>query len=421
MCIRDSARTRFLASVPFPQGRNTVIITNGGGIGVLAADACEDHKVKLYDNLTDLKKTFSPIVPRFGSVKNPIDITGQAGVKEYEQALDAAIRNESIHSIICLGCETAVLNVDRLAPLLERTSKEVRKTKPIVFSFLGGKKVRENIHSLSQRNIPIFSDVEEAVSCLGAVYFNYRYKKTSKTSFCKVDIDLEKIKEVVSGVRKAKRSFFLASQAVEVMKAAGIPTPKSYVAKSEKEALILAKKVGFPLVMKIVSEDIIHKSEAGGVILNVRNQEEVKQTYRKIRKNCRYYNAEAKLQGVEICEMIETGLETIIGARKDEVFGPIVVFGLGGIYVETIKDVVFRALPISYQEAKKMVKEVKSSSLFQGIRGEKSKDVDSIVDALIKISAIIQESKDIQEIEINPLIVYEKGKGVKALDTRILL
>jgi succinyl-CoA synthetase beta subunit len=186
------------------------------------------------------------------------------------------------------------------------------------------------------------------------------------------------------------------------------------------EAVEAAKEIGYPVVMKVVSKDIIHKSDAGGVALDLEDQNEVIDAYQAIMRSCLAYKPDALIQGVEVVEMVKPGVETIIGARQDASFGPIVMFGLGGIYVEVMKDVAFRAAPLSAREARDMISDIRSYPLLLGVRGEKRKEIDGIVDVAMKLGAFVDKCPDITDIEINPLVVYEHGQGVKAVDVRIL-
>jgi acyl-CoA synthetase (NDP forming) len=173
--------------------------------------------------------------------------------------------------------------------------------------------------------------------------------------------------------------------------------------------------------MKIVSKDILHKSEVGGIALDLQSREEVLDAYEAIIHNCKMRKPDARIDGVEIAEMAEPGVEVITGARVDKGFGPISMFGLGGIYVEVMKDVSFRALPLSRKEVISMMKDTRSYPLLMGVRGEERRDIDKVVDAIMRIGAIIQKCKDISDIEVNPLVVYGQGDGVKAVDVRIML
>ncbi len=410
-----------------PKGENAVIVTNGGGIGVLATDACEMYRVNLYDDQEVLKEIFGPVTPSFGSTKNPVDITGGASNEFYEQALQAAIDSDDIHSIICLGCETAIFNASQLSDVVSKKYIENKPSKPLIFSFFGGSDFEKGLFSLKGLGVPIFPDVYQAVSCLGAVYSNYRTltyaEDYSRLAEPEVDIDVATIQEVINEVRKKGRLFLLVPEAMRVMEAAGIPMPKSYVAKNLEEAIQYAEEIGYPVVMKIVSKDIIHKSDAGGVALNLETREEVIDAYEAIMRSCLSYKPDAVIQGVELVTMIkmDEAIETIIGARIDATFGPTVMFGLGGIYVEVLKDVAFRAVPLTWRDANEMVKQIRSYPLLLGVRGEARKEIEGCVDVVMRLGKIIQSVRDISDIEINPLLIFEKGKGVLCVDARILL
>ncbi|MFQ6124791.1 MAG: acetate--CoA ligase family protein [Candidatus Heimdallarchaeota archaeon] len=415
-----------LSTSPLPAGDNCVIITNGGGIGVLATDACEKYGVPLYNDIETMQNIFTEVVPDFGSVKNPIDITGQATFQDYGRTLKAALSSEAIHSIICLGCEVAGFDPELFSTTIETLFSAHKLDKPMVFSFVGGPKIEESIYCLKARGIPIFINVYEAVSTFGALYAHHRnlreYAETgARTSIIEQEIESGTINDILNQVKQKNRQFLLAYEAKELMQAAKIPMPVSSIAQNLDEVVKAARKIGYPVVMKVVSKDIIHKSDVGGVALDLENTDEVIDAYQAIIQNCRSHMPNAIIEGVEVAEMVQVGIETIIGARRDQTFGPIVAFGLGGIYVEVMKDVSFRALPIDRKEAIAMVKQIKSYPLLLGVRGEPQKDIGSVVDTILKLGAILERCESISDIEINPLMVYAQGKGVKAVDVRILL
>lgn len=411
---------RFLADSPLPKGKEAVIITNGGGIGVMTTDACEKYGVDLYDDQKTLKETFSKVMPDFGSSKNPVDLTGQATAQDYERAMEAALANDEMHAVLSLYCETALFDAAELAPVLKKEYRRYRGKKPIVFSLFGGKKVEVITSELRKEGIPVFSDVYDAVSCLGALYRSWRNLNAPVESAEKVEINTGAVETILDQARSEKRRFLLADEAQEVAKILGLSMPQSIIACNLDEAVQAAEKIGYPVVMKVVSKDIIHKSDAGGVALDLVNEEEVVDAYQAIMRSCRAYKKDAVIQGVEVVEMVRPGVETIIGARQDGSFGPIVMFGLGGIYVEVMKDVAFRAAPISRKEAHAMVADIRSYPLLLGVRGEKRKDINSIVEVAVRLSNLIDRCRDITDIEINPLVVYDHGDGVKAVDVRIL-
>ena len=412
---------RYLANAPLPRGENSVIITNGGGIGVLAADACEKFNVNLYDDVQSLAKTFSDVIPSFGSAKNPIDLSGQAPASYYDTALTAALTNKSIHSVICLACETAVFDPDGFSQVVFKQTVEYAKKKPLVFSLFGGEKIEHHIQEFQKQDIPAFQDVYESASLLGAVYSYYRTRNTPIDPIQEVDIDSAKIDEIIRRVRADNRTFLLASEAETIMQIAGIPVPQSRLSRNLEEAIHFAEEIGYPVVMKIVSRDIIHKSDAGGIALDLENRNEVMDAYEAILHNVREYNPVARIEGISVNEMVRDEIETIVGARQDRSFGPIVMFGLGGIYVEVMRDIAFRTFPLSRSEALKMISQIRAYPLLLGVRGEKRKDIDAVVEIIMRVGAILQKCQDISDIELNPLVVYSQGEGVRAVDARILL
>ena len=417
---------KYLASAPLPQGENTVILTNGGGLGVLAADACEKYNVNLYDDTQVMRKVFSGVVPSFGSMKNPVDLTGQATMSDYRKALHTALANDDVHAIVCLGCEAGSFDLDGLTGTIKDTFSKTGGLKPMVFSFFGGAETERSVSCLRTIGIPIFSDVYDAVSCLGAVYDNYRNMRYRSESLPgpereTEDIDFKSIAGIIDGVRGEGRQFLLSHEAHAMMTAAGISMPRNAVARNLGEAIRDAEGIGYPVVVKVVSKDIIHKTDAGGVALDIDDRKELIDAYEAIKYNCRRYNPDARIEGVEIAEMVPGGLETIVGARRDPSFGPIVIFGLGGIYVEVMKDVSFRAYPLDRRDITAMMSEIRSYPLLLGVRGEEKKDINRVAVMIMKIGAILHGFEEITDIEINPLIVYDEGGGVKALDARILL
>ncbi|MDD5338374.1 MAG: acetate--CoA ligase family protein [Dehalococcoidales bacterium] len=420
--IRDALNwCQYLAIEPIPKGENTVIITNGGGMGVLAADACEKYDVKLYDDLEVLNKTFSDILPSFGSFKNPVDLSGQASAEYYDKALTAAYQNKEIDSVLCLACETAVFDPEGFYEAIRKHFPQYLKKKPLVVSLFGGAGVENCQSKLNKLHIAAFQDVYEAVSLVGSIYANYRTRLSPVEEAKPENLDGDKLNAIISKVRADNRTFLLTNEAQAIAQIAGITVPKSLIARNLNGAIKCAEEIGYPVVMKIVSKDIIHKSDAGGIALDLENRDELLTAYEAIIHNTRQYKPDAHIEGVEIAEMVAPETETIVAARRDPVFGPIVMFGLGGIYVEVMKDVTFRSFPLSQNEALKMISQVRSYPLLLGVRGEKRKDIDAIANTIIKVGSILTLCKDITDIEINPLGAFSQGEGVKAIDIRILL
>lgn len=413
---------RFLSFAPEPAGKRTVIVTNGGGVGVLATDACEKQGIELFDDQEVLRKAFEEATPSFGSTRNPIDITGAAKVEDYKAALNAPVHCEQIDATLTLYCETAIFDSENLIPMVRNTFEAHREAgKPVSYAIIGGTSVEDAIRELNRQNMPVFRDVDPAVSCMGAMYRYSTFKNRVITEEPEPDVDIGAIDQIIDGALAEERTFLLADEGQAVMHAAGITVPKSIIAKNLEMAVEAAEEIGYPVVMKVVSKDIVHKSDAGGLALDLENRDEVVDAYEAIMNNCRAYDPGAHIKGVEVAEMVKPGLELVVGAVRDPAFGPVVMCGLGGIYVEVMKDVAFRSYPLNTEEARRMLQEVKSYPLLLGVRGEQKKDIKGVLSTILKVGSILSRCPRITDIEINPVMVYEKTAGLKALDVRILL
>ncbi len=412
---------RYLASTLLPSGDEAVIVTNGGGIGVMATDACEKYGVMLYDDQTVLTETFSAVMPDFGSSKNPVDLTGQATADDYARALDAVLAEDRMHAAVALYCETALFDTGRFAGLLRDVYARYRERKPIVFSLFGGDQIEEVLHDLRGEGIPVFGDVYEAVSALGALYRARRRMHRRPVPPESIELPIEEIRRILDAAQREGRTFLLAPEAARIAAHLGLEIPKSKLAHNLDEAVRAAGRIGYPVAMKIVSKDIVHKSDAGGVALDLENEGEVVDAYQAILRSCREHVPDAVIDGVEVVEMVRPGVETIVGAKQDPSFGPVVMFGLGGIYVEVMKDVAFRAAPVDRSTAHEMIADLRSYPLLLGVRGEHRKDIDAITEVVVKLSHLIDRCREISDIEVNPLVVYERGEGTRAVDMRILI
>ncbi len=403
-----------------PQSEDALIITNGGGIGVLATDACERYGVRLYDDLPVLREAFSPLMPPFGSPKNPVDLTGQAGAEHYRRALEAALEMPRVGAVISLYCETAVLVSSEFTQVLDGAFRRYRERgKPLVFCLFGGSSTEEVVQVLRSRDVPVFTEPYEAVSCVGALHRYARSLAAPLEAPLSPEVRAERIEETVAAARADGRRFLYALEARTVMEAAGLQMPRSSTAWSVEEAVAAARRIGFPVAMKVVSRDILHKSDVGGVALDLESERDVVEAYEAILHNCRTRAPKAVVEGMEVMEMVPPGLELIVGARRDPSFGPVVMVGLGGVYVEVLRDVSFRALPIGRRQALSMIKDTRAYTLLLGVRGEERRDIEGVVDVVLRVGEVLRRCPSVTDIEVNPLRVYPRG--ARAVDVRVLL
>ena len=405
---------------PLPNG-NVVIVSNAGGPAIISTDACSRYGLKMAD-ISSIRDEIASVIPTYGSPRNPVDIVGDADYLRFEKVLHLTLAHPNVGSVVTMCTPSATLNYDDLARVLVKVSQQF-PNKTILASLMGLAEGMENRRIMSEGGIPYYLYSEPAIRTLKAMY---DFKKwlddaSNKRTILQFAKDTAKVKSIFENVRKNGRSNLLEEEGYEVLEAYGFPTPKSLLCGREQECIDAAKEIGYPLVMKIVSPDIIHKSDAGGVKVGIKTDDELRNSFRTITENALKYKSDAKIKGVLVQEMVKSAKETILGASQDPTFGPVIMFGLGGIYVEVLKDVVFRIVPIDEQEATNMVESIKTIKLLKGVRGEKSSDLRAIADSLQRLSQLVVDFPEIKEFDINPLLVLEEGKGARVVDARIIL
>lgn len=405
---------------PLPNG-NVVIVSNAGGPAIISTDACSRYGLKMAD-ISSIRDEIASVIPAYGSPRNPVDIVGDADYLRFEKVLHLTLAHQNVGSVVTMCTPSATLNYDDLARVLVKVSQQF-PNKTILASLMGLAEGMENRRIMSEGGIPYYLYSEPAIRTLKAMY---DFKKwlddaSNKRTILQFAKDTAKVKSIFENVRKNGRGNLLEEEGYEVLEAYGFPTPKSILCSREQECIDAAKEIGYPLVMKIVSPDIIHKSDAGGVKVGIKTDDELRNSFRTITENALKYKSDAKIKGVLVQEMVKSAKETILGASQDPTFGPVIMFGLGGIYVEVLKDVVFRIVPIDEQEATNMVESIKTIKLLKGVRGEKSSDLRAIADSLQRLSQLVVDFPEIKEFDINPLLVLEEGKGARVVDARIIL
>ncbi|HEY8139667.1 MAG TPA: acetate--CoA ligase family protein [Nitrososphaera sp.] len=405
---------------PIPDG-GIVIVSNAGGPAIISTDSCSKYGLKMAD-ISSIKEAISKVIPAYGSPRNPVDIVGDADYVRFEKVLLEVLADPGVGSVVTMCTPSATLNYDDLARVLVKMSRQF-PNKTILASLMGLAEGIENRTIMSEGGVPYYLYSEPAIRTLKAMYDFKKWIDTSATKAPTLQFakDKEKVRTIFENVRKQGRANLLEEEGYEVLKAYGFPTPKSILGATEEECVRGANEIGYPVVMKIASPDIIHKSDAGGVKVGVKTEEELRAAFRSIMENAKKYKADAKIKGVLVQEMVKSAKETILGASQDQTFGPVIMFGLGGIYVEVLKDVVFRVAPIDEREAANMVESIKTIKLLKGVRGEKPSDLKAIADSLQRLSQLVVDFPEIKEFDINPLLVLEQGKGARVVDARIIL
>jgi len=413
-----------LSLQPPMKGENLLIITNGGGVGVLATDAAEKFNLPMKFAPKDVQDELKKHMPPFGSAKNPVDLTGMAGYDWYFDSVKFSFAHEWVDGMAVLYCETAMTEPMDIAKGIKKAIDESGvKDKPICVSFVGGEKSEKAMQWLVEHGIPAYGGPDLAVSALSALR-EYALMKDLVTEPEEKLSDLNKAKalQIIKGAREDGRDALTEIEAKQVFAAYGLPVTETYLAKSEEEAVTMAKEIGFPIVMKIVSPEILHKSDAGGVKVNIKDETSCREAYQTILENAKAYNADANIHGIAIQEMAPWGTEVILGSVNDSTFGPTMMFGLGGIFVEVLKDVTFRVAPVSKKSSLRMISEIRGAPILAGVRGESPRDREVLAETISRYANMIVDLVDeISESDANPVLVYEEGKGVKVVDARIIL
>lgn len=417
-------RTLALSLQPPMKADNLLIITNGGGVGVLATDAAEKYGIPLKFAPEDVQAEMKKSMPEFGSAKNPVDLTGMAGTEWYYDATKAAYPHPWVDGLVVLYCETAVSDPVDIAKGIKQAIDETGvKGKPVCISFVGGERSEAAMSWLVENGIPAYGAPDVAINAMAALREYARMKEisTEEPARCAPE-NREKALQIIRAARADNRDSLTEIEAKEVFATYGLPITSTKLAKTEDEAVQLSKAIGYPIVMKIVSPDILHKSDAGGVKVNIKDENSVREAYRTIMKNAKAYKENARIHGIAIQEMAPWGTEVILGSVNDPTFGPTMMFGLGGIFVEVLKDVTFRVAPVPASQALRMLGEIRGAPILRGVRGEAPRDQQALSETICSYSNMIVDLADqIAESDANPVLVYEEGKGVKVVDARIIL
>ncbi len=397
-----------------PKGNRIGMLTSTGGGATVLADACGMLGLSFPKPSDSTVQISSQWLPDFASRANPLDVTLSGLGGGYKKSLDLFLRDENFDIVIAVVGTSAQFEPEMgVKPILER-DKGIDK--PLI-SFLNPN-AEKALRILEKEGIPTFRTPEACARALKNLIdygkFLEKYSKLRTAPPSEVSsVDLKRVRIVLDSPRKALNEY----QSKQILAQYGIPIVKERIATSVEESLVMAKEIGFPIALKVLSPDILHKTEAKAIKLGISSEESLRKAYAEILQNAKRCNPDAKIDGVLVQEMVPYGIETIVGVSQDPQFGPTVMFGLGGIFVEVYRDVSLRVVPLTRADAEEMVREVKGSVLLEGYRGREKGDVEGIIDVILKVSHLAMDLKDeIMELDINPIMVLQKGKGVKAVD-----
>ncbi len=409
------------AMQPLPGGDRLLILTNAGGPGILAADTAERLGIPLPGVSAALRERILPSLPPTASLGNPVDIIGDARADRYGSVLSALRDEPSIDTVLVLLTPQAMTEPEETARAT--VSAFTGSSKTVFASFLGEATVASSRRILSDGGIPNYAVPERAVQTLSAMLRYSRIRsEVGRWEEESPSVPPENAKRLVGCALAGGRRALGEEESRGILEAYGFSFPRHAFADTSDAAVAAYREMGCAsAAMKIVSPQVLHKTDVGGVRLGLRSAEEVARAFMEITASVRRLAPSAWIAGVSIQEMVTGGRELIVGMSRDPQFGPLLMFGLGGIYVEVLKDVSFRVAPVSRRDAEEMVREIRAWPLLAAYRGSEPADEEAIVEALIRVSRLSCDFPEIQELDINPLLVLPKGKGIRAIDCRMTI
>jgi acetyltransferase len=402
-----------------PAGNRVAIVTNAGGPGIVATDMTISSGLKLAEFSDETIETLDSHLPSTANLNNPVDIIGDAAQERYQHALQAVIRDEGVDGAVVILTPQSMTNALATAEAVVKVASQ--SPKPVICCFMGVVDVSKGVQYLQEQGYPVFRFPENAAKAFGVLYRFSKWINRQHLAEFSLSNNKEAADQMIRECLDQGKTRLGEVDGLRLLKCYGFDVLPTELATSKEQAENLAKEMGFPVVMKIVSSQILHKSDAGGVVVGIEGKQEAGEAFESIMANARNYAPDAQLDGVLVQKMAGTGQEVILGLNRYPLFGPLLMFGLGGIFVEVFQDVSFRLAPVRRNEARRMVRGIKGYKMLTGFRGQEKGDIEKIEKLLVSLSDMALNHPQIQEMDINPLIVHAQGKGATVADCRIIL
>jgi len=412
-----------LATQPVPAGRRVAILTNAGGPGILAADACESRGLEVPALADETQQELSEFLPAEASLRNPVDMIASANAEHYGKAVAAALRDPNIDALLVIFVPPLMIETRDVARAISQAAAGAEK--PVATCFMGAHGFLEDADEESTA-LPSYRFPEAAARALSRAAGHGEWLAIADSPVPYVDMDNKLVGQTVEACRDAVSQeeepvWLDASDVPRVLGAFGIDTPESALATTADQAVEVARELGYPVALKVVSDRVTHKTDVGGVILDRRDDEEVRRGFDTILAKAWKADLADSVQGVQVQRYVKEGIEAVVGVTHDPLFGPLIMFGLGGAYVELVRDVVFRLHPLTEYEVESMINSVRSADLLRGYRGGPGGDEAAIKDLLHRVSKLVEEIPELLEMDLNPVKILPPGQGCVVVDARIRL
>ncbi|MGD2270435.1 MAG: acetate--CoA ligase family protein [Desulfobacterales bacterium] len=402
-----------------PHGNRVAIVTNAGGPGIVATDMTVTSGLELARFNEETIETLASHLPMTANLNNPVDVIGDAAQDRYEHALAAVIKDEGVDGALVILTPQSMTNALGTAEAIVRIAR--RSHKPIICCFMGIIDVSSGVKYLQAHGIPVYKFPENTAKAFAALYRYSRWLNRQQLAQFSFKHDRQRAAGIIKNCLAEGIKYIGELIGNELLACYGFQVLPTQLAVNETEAAALAADMGFPVAMKIVSRQIIHKSDAGGVRLALENPTEVQNAFRKIVMRAKEFDPKADIEGVLVQKMANPGEEVIVGMSRYPVFGPLLMFGMGGKFVEVFQDVEFRLAPIGRNEARRMIRSIKGYKLLQGFRGKPKADIETVEKSLVSLSDMVINHPEIAELDVNPLLVHEEGRSATVADCRIIL
>ncbi|MEN6437124.1 MAG: acetate--CoA ligase family protein [Syntrophobacter sp.] len=407
------------AARKIPRGNKVAIVTNAGGPGIVCTDMTVSSGLELARFKDDTIEALASHLPSAANLHNPVDVIGDATHDRYALALDAVIKDEGVDGALVILTPQSMTNALGTAEAVVKIARST--SKPILCCFMGIIDVSAGVNHLQERGVPVYRFPEHAAKSFASLYRYSRWLSRQHLAEFNLVHDKKRADEIITECISKGNLRLGELVGNELLRCYGFPVLPTKLARTKEEAKAHLEVLGGPVVMKIMSPQILHKSDAKGVMLGIASAGEAMAAFEQIIENAKAYAPDAHIEGVLMQKMAPRGEEVIVGMTRFDRYGPLLMFGLGGIFVELFKDVIFRIAPIGRDEARRMVTGIKGSALLNGFRGKAPSDTEAVERALVSLSRLVINHPEIRELDINPLIVHEKGKGATVADCRIIL
>jgi acetyl coenzyme A synthetase (ADP forming)-like protein len=414
-----------LSNQPLPEGKRVAIVTNGGGPGILAADACEQHGLVLREFPKVTLEKLRRVIKRETGLGNPLDLTAGATAEEFEGTLKTLANDTSNDAVIAIFIPPVTVDRETMTQAISRVARFFhRRRKPLIACFMGQRGFKANLGA-EGKHVPCYPFPEDAVSALARTVSYNEWRKRPKGVIPRIygikRATAKKLTEKVMSQSAQRPLWFSNGEIARLLDCYGIRFAETQVVGTAVEAAAVAAGIGFPVAVKLASPTIAHKTDMGGVFLDVKSEDEVIRAFEDIRARLAKIGREAEMQGVKVQHMVAGGIEIIVGVTQDQSFGPLIMFGAGGIYAELLKDTAVRLHPLTDLDAEELVSSIRLAKLFEGYRGSPPSDIGSLKDLLLRLSTLVEDIPQVAELDFNPVKVMAQGEGYLVVDARIMV